>query len=170
MEGGAAAKGPVVVTGAAGFLGSWLVMKLLQAGYAVRATVRDPGGCSLTLLYRANASRPLDSWRDFDLLHRPSSSERCEDEAAAGPSRSNGAAVHLEGRPGRGRQLRRRDQGMHRRLPRRHSHGLRVQRPRGTQATMQGSPVDFCTSQRQSERNLKFGDRAWPRKWPKTQV
>jgi len=43
MEGGAAAKGPVVVTGAAGFLGSWLVMKLLRAGYTVRATVRDPG-------------------------------------------------------------------------------------------------------------------------------
>lgn len=43
MTGGAAAKGPVVVTGASGFLGSWLVMKLLQAGYTVRATVRDPG-------------------------------------------------------------------------------------------------------------------------------
>src|SRR5438105_3519664 len=39
MTGG---KGPVVVTGASGFVGSWLVMKLLQAGYTVRATVRDP--------------------------------------------------------------------------------------------------------------------------------
>jgi len=45
-EGGASVKGPVVVTGASGFLGSWLVMKLLQAGYTVRATVRDPGGLS----------------------------------------------------------------------------------------------------------------------------
>ena len=36
-------KGPVVVTGATGFVGSWLVMKLLQAGYTVRATVRDTG-------------------------------------------------------------------------------------------------------------------------------
>lgn len=35
-------KGPVVVTGASGFIGSWLVMKLLKAGYTVRATVRDP--------------------------------------------------------------------------------------------------------------------------------
>nr|AAB62873.1 dihydroflavonol 4-reductase [Bromheadia finlaysoniana] len=35
-------KGPVVVTGASGYVGSWLVMKLLQKGYDVRATIRDP--------------------------------------------------------------------------------------------------------------------------------
>ena len=33
----------VCVTGAAGFIGSWLVMRLLERGYTVRATVRDPG-------------------------------------------------------------------------------------------------------------------------------
>lgn len=35
-------KGCVVVTGASGFIGSWLVKRLLGAGYSVRATVRDP--------------------------------------------------------------------------------------------------------------------------------
>nr|AVI16676.1 dihydroflavonol-4-reductase [Ribes rubrum] len=32
----------VCVTGAAGFIGSWLIMRLLERGYIVRATVRDP--------------------------------------------------------------------------------------------------------------------------------
>nr|ATB56299.1 dihydvroflavonol-4-reductase [Lycium ruthenicum] len=32
----------VCVTGAAGFIGSWLVMRLLERGYNVHATVRDP--------------------------------------------------------------------------------------------------------------------------------
>ncbi|KAL9668292.1 hypothetical protein QQ045_002672 [Rhodiola kirilowii] len=32
----------VCVTGASGFIGSWLVMRLLERGYIVRATVRDP--------------------------------------------------------------------------------------------------------------------------------
>ncbi|RRT55558.1 hypothetical protein B296_00029910 [Ensete ventricosum] len=35
-------KGMVCVTGAAGFVGSWLVMRLLEHGYTVKATVRDP--------------------------------------------------------------------------------------------------------------------------------
>nr|AIY22763.1 dihydroflavonol 4-reductase [Iochroma calycinum] len=34
--------GTVCVTGAAGFIGSWLVMRLLERGYNVHATVRDP--------------------------------------------------------------------------------------------------------------------------------
>ncbi|GLJ23002.1 hypothetical protein SUGI_0433950 [Cryptomeria japonica] len=33
----------VCVTGASGFFASWLVMRLLQKGYNVRGTVRDPG-------------------------------------------------------------------------------------------------------------------------------
>ncbi|KAL8148576.1 dihydroflavonol 4-reductase-like isoform X2 [Apium graveolens] len=33
----------VCVTGASGYIGSWLVKRLLERGYHVRATVRDPG-------------------------------------------------------------------------------------------------------------------------------
>lgn len=33
----------VCVTGAAGFIGSWLIKRLLEHGYVVRATIRDPG-------------------------------------------------------------------------------------------------------------------------------
>ncbi|KAL5789057.1 hypothetical protein ACOSP7_006006 [Xanthoceras sorbifolium] len=36
-------KGKVCVTGASGFLASWLVKRLLLAGYRVTGTVRDPG-------------------------------------------------------------------------------------------------------------------------------
>lgn len=39
----------VCVTGASGFIGSWLVMRLLERGYIVRATVRDP--CPILLLH-----------------------------------------------------------------------------------------------------------------------
>ena len=33
----------VCVTGGNGFLASWLIKLLLERGYTVRATVRDPG-------------------------------------------------------------------------------------------------------------------------------
>ena len=36
-------KGKVCVTGASGFLASWLVKRLLLSGYHVTGTVRDPG-------------------------------------------------------------------------------------------------------------------------------
>jgi hypothetical protein len=36
-------KGVVCVTGASGFVASWLVKRLLERGYHVRGTVRDPG-------------------------------------------------------------------------------------------------------------------------------
>ncbi|XP_057968159.1 vestitone reductase-like isoform X1 [Malania oleifera] len=41
MEGGGD-KGAVCVTGCTGFVASWLIMRLLQHGYSVRATVRSP--------------------------------------------------------------------------------------------------------------------------------
>jgi hypothetical protein len=35
----------VCVTGATGFVASWLIKCLLADGYTVRGTVRDPGNC-----------------------------------------------------------------------------------------------------------------------------
>jgi nucleoside-diphosphate-sugar epimerase len=35
----------VCVTGANGFVASWLIKCLLADGYTVRGTVRDPGNC-----------------------------------------------------------------------------------------------------------------------------
>ena len=50
VDGGvaAAAEAPgrgqtVCVTGAGGYIGSWIVKLLLERGYAVRGTVRNPG-------------------------------------------------------------------------------------------------------------------------------
>lgn len=67
MEGGAGAseKGTVLVTGASGFVGSWLVMKLLQAGYTVRATVRDPANVGKTkpLMDLLGAKERLSIWK-----------------------------------------------------------------------------------------------------------
>lgn len=38
------------VTGATGYIGSWLVKTLLQRGYIVHATVRDPGLLPITCI------------------------------------------------------------------------------------------------------------------------
>lgn len=58
-------KGPVVVTGASGFIGSWLVMRLLEQGYTVRATVRDPTNTSKTkhILDLPGSSTNLTLWK-----------------------------------------------------------------------------------------------------------
>ncbi|KAJ4963999.1 hypothetical protein NE237_023938 [Protea cynaroides] len=58
-------KGPVAVTGAAGYVGSWLVMRLLEQGYTVRATVRDPTNLKKTkhLLDLPEASERLTIWK-----------------------------------------------------------------------------------------------------------
>lgn len=39
----AKSKGTVCVTGATGYVASWLIKRLLAEGYRVRGTVRDPG-------------------------------------------------------------------------------------------------------------------------------
>ncbi|XP_028099564.1 dihydroflavonol 4-reductase-like isoform X2 [Camellia sinensis] len=55
----------VCVTGASGFIGSWLVMTLLQRGYHVRATVRDPDNKSKVshLLDLPKAGTHLTLWK-----------------------------------------------------------------------------------------------------------
>ncbi|KAK2452365.1 alcohol dehydrogenase (NADP(+)) [Trifolium repens] len=59
----------VCVTGAAGFIGSWLVMRLIERGYMVRATVRDPDNMKKVkhLLELPGANSRLSLWKaDLD--------------------------------------------------------------------------------------------------------
>ncbi|CAI0543647.1 unnamed protein product [Linum tenue] len=66
------AKGPVCVTGAGGFLGSWVVHLLLSKNYLVRGTVRDPlDGKYAHLKQLPNASSNLELVK-ADLLDYPS--------------------------------------------------------------------------------------------------
>ncbi|KAK7383018.1 hypothetical protein VNO78_28683 [Psophocarpus tetragonolobus] len=55
----------VCVTGASGFIGSWLVMRLMERGYMVRATVRDPGNMKKVkhLVDLADAKGKLSLWK-----------------------------------------------------------------------------------------------------------
>lgn len=50
---------PVLVTGASGYLGSWIVRYLLEAGHTVHGTVRNPGKASgLEHLHKLSADHP----------------------------------------------------------------------------------------------------------------
>lgn len=53
------------MTGASGYIGSWLVKRLLERGYHVRATVRDPGNEKKVknLLELPNANTHLSLWK-----------------------------------------------------------------------------------------------------------
>ncbi|XP_014512036.1 dihydroflavonol 4-reductase-like [Vigna radiata var. radiata] len=55
----------VCVTGASGFIGSWLVMRLIQRGYTVRATVVDPDNMKKVkpLLEIPGAESKLSLWK-----------------------------------------------------------------------------------------------------------
>nr|ACU28803.1 dihydroflavonol reductase [Rhizophora mangle] len=55
----------VCVTGASGFIGSWLIMRLLERDYTVRATVRDPDNIKKVkhLLELPKAKTNLTLWK-----------------------------------------------------------------------------------------------------------
>nr|QOU08778.1 DFR1 [Triadica sebifera] len=55
----------VCVTGASGFIGSWLIMRLLENNYTVRATVRDPDNMKKVqhLLELPKAQTHLTLWK-----------------------------------------------------------------------------------------------------------
>jgi len=44
-------KGTVCVTGGTGYVASWLIMRLLQHGYSVRATVRSDPASKILFSY-----------------------------------------------------------------------------------------------------------------------
>nr|ACB56920.1 dihydroflavonol-4-reductase [Pilosella officinarum] len=69
----------VCVTGAAGFIGSWLVMRLLERGYIVHATVRDPDNIKKVkhLLELPKAETNLTLWKG-DLTEEGSFDEAIE--------------------------------------------------------------------------------------------
>ncbi|XP_076897835.1 dihydroflavonol 4-reductase [Bidens hawaiensis] len=69
----------VCVTGASGFIGSWLVMRLLERGYIVRATVRDPGDMKKVkhLIELPKAKTNLTLWK-ADLSQEGSFDEAIE--------------------------------------------------------------------------------------------
>ncbi|PON48390.1 NAD(P)-binding domain containing protein [Parasponia andersonii] len=59
-------KGTVCVTGGTGFIGSWLIMRLLQHGYTVRTTIRpDPEGKSRDISFLTNLPRASEKLRIF---------------------------------------------------------------------------------------------------------
>uniref|UniRef100_A0A164YC42 Dihydroflavonol 4-reductase n=1 Tax=Daucus carota subsp. sativus TaxID=79200 RepID=A0A164YC42_DAUCS len=63
-------KRTVCVTGASGYIGSWLVKRLLERGYHVRATVRDPGMEEKRTVCVTGASGYIGSWLVKRLLER----------------------------------------------------------------------------------------------------
>uniref|UniRef100_A0A0D9Y6X0 NAD-dependent epimerase/dehydratase domain-containing protein n=1 Tax=Oryza glumipatula TaxID=40148 RepID=A0A0D9Y6X0_9ORYZ len=58
----------VCVTGAGGFIGSWLVKELLHRGYAVRAAVRDPEGRKNAHLHALERAKRRLSLQRADVL------------------------------------------------------------------------------------------------------
>ena len=67
-------KSPVVVTGANGYIGSWIVKKLLEEGITVHATVRDPSNINKIQHLKELAENTKGSLKIFkaDLLEKGS--------------------------------------------------------------------------------------------------
>ncbi|XP_028798941.1 dihydroflavonol 4-reductase-like [Neltuma alba] len=61
----AASSETICVTGASGYIGSWLVMRLLERGYTVRATVLDPDNMEEVkhLVELGGAEKQLSIWK-----------------------------------------------------------------------------------------------------------
>ncbi|EXB76213.1 hypothetical protein L484_025566 [Morus notabilis] len=69
-------KGLVCVTGATGFIASWLIMRLLQLGYSVRATVRShpPGSVKKDLSFLTSLPTAVEKLKIFEAdLQQPDS-------------------------------------------------------------------------------------------------
>ncbi|PON58670.1 NAD(P)-binding domain containing protein [Trema orientale] len=68
-------KGTVCVTGGTGFIGSWLIMRLLQHGYTVRTTIRpDPEGKNRDISFLTNLPRASEKLHIFHAdLNQPDS-------------------------------------------------------------------------------------------------
>ncbi|XWS32331.1 hypothetical protein CRYUN_Cryun23aG0150500 [Craigia yunnanensis] len=67
----------VCVTGGTGYIASWLVMRLLQRGYFVRATVRsDPADCKRDISYLTNLPEAAERLQIINAdLNQPDSFE-----------------------------------------------------------------------------------------------
>lgn len=59
-------KGLVCVTGGAGFVASWLIMRLLEHGYTVRTTIRSSPGISKDISYLTNLARAAEKLQIFN--------------------------------------------------------------------------------------------------------
>nr|XP_016476051.1 PREDICTED: vestitone reductase-like [Nicotiana tabacum]XP_016476052.1 PREDICTED: vestitone reductase-like [Nicotiana tabacum]XP_016476053.1 PREDICTED: vestitone reductase-like [Nicotiana tabacum]XP_016476054.1 PREDICTED: vestitone reductase-like [Nicotiana tabacum] len=67
-------KGMVCVTGGTGYVASWLIMKLLQHGYSVNATIRSTRGHKTDVSYLTNLPRASQRLRIFTAdLDKPES-------------------------------------------------------------------------------------------------
>ncbi|KAJ1281569.1 hypothetical protein BS78_04G315500 [Paspalum vaginatum] len=62
----------VCVTGAGGFIGSWVVKELLQRGYRVRGTARDPADCKNAHLLALEGAKERLTLCRADVLDRDS--------------------------------------------------------------------------------------------------